>query len=81
MKISNVSNNPAPQPSPSPKAPSAAAKAAQEATETAAQTAKEAAGGDAQAKRLLAKEDVQRAQAASPKADEDGKGGNVDVDA
>lgn len=40
---------------------SAAQQALQEATETAAQTAKEANGGDLQAKRLLAKEEVAKA--------------------
>jgi hypothetical protein len=39
---------------------SAAQAAVQEATETAAQTAKEAAGGDTQARNLLAKEDAAR---------------------
>jgi pyruvate/2-oxoglutarate dehydrogenase complex dihydrolipoamide acyltransferase (E2) component len=39
---------------------SSAAKLAQEAAETPAQTAKEAAGGDVQAKRLLAKESANR---------------------
>ena len=38
---------------------SAAAQALQEATETPAQTAKEAGTGDAQAKRLLAKEAIE----------------------
>ncbi|HZW92334.1 MAG TPA: hypothetical protein VFF64_05120 [Candidatus Eremiobacteraceae bacterium] len=40
---------------------SAAAKALQETIETPAQTAKEAAGGDIQAKRLLAKEAAEHA--------------------
>jgi len=39
---------------------SAAARALQETIETPAQTAKEAAGGDAQARRLLAKESADR---------------------
>ncbi|MFZ0705440.1 MAG: hypothetical protein WAM71_07550 [Candidatus Korobacteraceae bacterium] len=40
---------------------SAAAQAMQEMTETAAQTTKEAAGGDVQAKHLLAKEAAEKA--------------------
>jgi hypothetical protein len=40
---------------------SAAAKALQEAIETPAQTAKEAAGGDVQARHLLAKQAAQKA--------------------
>ena len=43
---------------------SAAAKTLQEAIETPAQTAKEAAGGDAQARRLLAKEAADRTNTA-----------------
>lgn len=59
-------SGPAPEAAPAPKAKSAgdtvqissaAKKLQQEATETAAQTAKEAAGGDPQARKLIAKED------------------------
>jgi hypothetical protein len=59
---------PAPQPKPQPAAAptdtvhiSAAASAIQEILETPAQTAKEAAGGDNQAKRLLAQEAAAKA--------------------
>jgi hypothetical protein len=44
----------------------AASAALKEATETSAQTAKEAAGGDHQAQRLLAKETAQRGAPAAP---------------
>ena len=55
---------PKPQSSPTPADTvqiSAAAKAVQEILETQAQTAKEAAGGDSQARRLLAKEAAEKA--------------------
>jgi len=60
---------PAPQPKPQPAAAptdtvhisAAATSAMQEILETPAQTAKEAAGGDNQAKRLLAKEAAEKA--------------------
>lgn len=62
----------------------AAQKMQQEATETPAQTAQEAAKGDAQAKRLLAREDAEKAaQNAPPQhtAPEAAKGNQVDVNA
>jgi len=80
MEISKASSVPA---SPSPQA-TAAQKAQQEAKETPAQTAKEASQGDAQARRLLAREDAQKANTAeAPKSDakDAGVGVNVDVNA
>ncbi|GEM_PF-4543331 len=61
----------------------AAQKMQQEATETAAQTAMEAAKGDGQAKRLLAKEDAAKAESDRKPAPEpqEAKGSNVDVTA
>ncbi len=62
---------------------SAAQKMLQETTETAAQTMQEAGKGDAQAKRLLAKEDAAKSDshANAPSPLQKAKGENVDVHA
>lgn len=62
---------------------STAQKMQQEATETAAQTAMEAAKGDTQAKRLLAREDAAKADSEKKPTPEpqEAKGSNVDVTA
>ena len=80
--ISSQSAAPVPQNIPA-RANGAAQKMQQEATETPAQTAAEAGKGDAQAKRLLAKEDAEKADnhAKAPDGIPEGKGSNVDVTA
>ena len=57
------------------------ASAAQESKETPAQTKAEAARGDVQAKRLIARQATQSAAPAAKPADPSGKGSHIDVHA